>query len=1011
MKRISALISLVVLGLLTACGGGGGGGGPKQDITVSVGPKTASVAGGQTQTIRATILNPNNTGVTWTLAGTGCTGTACGTLSNPGGNNNQGWTIDYTAPLAIPSPATVTITATSKDDPTKSDSSSITITAAVVTVSVSPVAPTVPLGATQQFTATVKGTTNTAVTWSVTGPGTLSTSGLYTAPATLATPASVTVTATSQADNTKSGTATINIPAVTVSVSPKTPTVILGATLQFSATVGNASNPAVTWSVSGPGTVSVSGLYTAPNSLSTPATVTITATSAADSTKSGSTTINIPAVTLGLSPGSPTVILGATQQFTAAVGNATNTAVTWSMTGVGTISATGLYTAPASLSTPSTATVIVTSVADPSKSASTTVTIPAVGVTVAPPTISLQGGASQTFTATVSNATNKSVTWSMSGLGTLGTNGAYTAPTVVPSQQTATITATSAADPGKSGSAVVTLIPVSVSVTPSPVTVAINSTQQFAAAVTGTSNAAVTWSVSGAGCTGSACGTISAAGLYTAPSAIPNPAAVTVRATSAADSTKFGTATLTITDNANSKLTGSFAFVFQGFYGSSMMAMIGSFTADGNGNLTNGRRDENSTSGAPPASTTFSGTYQLHGDNRGIMTFTTLPGSPSFRFAINDNADKGTFVEIDSTGVSGGGRFRKQTTADFLASRITGDYAFGFYGNSVTGERNAAVGRMHADGVGSISAGEMDTSDSVRTQFTGSFVFSGATGSANGRGTMSIVVPGTEGGTFPASFYAVNTNQIFFLLSHQVGLDSPLLLGEIRRQTGAPFSVAALNGNSVFHWVGFSASTPGTTWALIGQFKGNSATSSLTGSFAETEDGLEDQNVLTGTYSISTNGRSLFDSPQLGRAIFYLTGPNSGFVLSGDALGEMEAQTLPVGGLSDSDLAGRYLVSGTQIPVSNSGAFTGYVNLDGTGDWTSTVDLSSPIYGATDLYNAGEISVIDGNTGLISMTVTVPSPYYHLMYAVTPGKLLDIDVDQAYANQGVLWQAPGFWEK
>jgi hypothetical protein len=107
MNRIAALIGLVVLGFLTACGGGGNGGPPQQDITVSVGPKTASVAGGQTQTIRATILNPSNTGVNWTLSGTGCTGTACGTLSNPGGNNNQGWTIDYTAPLTIPSPATV----------------------------------------------------------------------------------------------------------------------------------------------------------------------------------------------------------------------------------------------------------------------------------------------------------------------------------------------------------------------------------------------------------------------------------------------------------------------------------------------------------------------------------------------------------------------------------------------------------------------------------------------------------------------------------------------------------------------------------------------------------------------------------------------------------------------------------------------------------------------------------------------------------------------------------------
>ena len=47
-----------------------------------------------------------------------------------------------------------------------------------------------------------------------------------------------------------------------------------------------------------------------------------------------------------------------------------------------------------------------------------------------------------------------------------------------------------------------------------------------------TSNAAVTWSVSGAGCSGAACGTISGGGLYTAPMTVPSPATLNVTATS-----------------------------------------------------------------------------------------------------------------------------------------------------------------------------------------------------------------------------------------------------------------------------------------------------------------------------------------------------------------------------------------------------------------------------------------------------------------------------------------------
>ena len=66
---------------------------------------------------------------------------------------------------------------------------------------------------TQQFSASVSGTSNTAVTWAITSGGTddtISATGLYTAPSSVPAGA-VVVTATSQADSTKSGTATIHI--------------------------------------------------------------------------------------------------------------------------------------------------------------------------------------------------------------------------------------------------------------------------------------------------------------------------------------------------------------------------------------------------------------------------------------------------------------------------------------------------------------------------------------------------------------------------------------------------------------------------------------------------------------------------------------------------------------------------------------------------------------------------------------------------------------------------------
>ena len=78
---------------------------------------------------------------------------------------------------------------------------------APVAVTINPIAATVLVSATQQFTATVTGSTNTGVTWTATG-GTVAAGGLYTAPATAG---SFTVTATSMADTTKSASAAITV--------------------------------------------------------------------------------------------------------------------------------------------------------------------------------------------------------------------------------------------------------------------------------------------------------------------------------------------------------------------------------------------------------------------------------------------------------------------------------------------------------------------------------------------------------------------------------------------------------------------------------------------------------------------------------------------------------------------------------------------------------------------------------------------------------------------------------
>lgn len=87
---------------------------------------------------------------------------------------------------------------------------------------------------------------------------------------------------------------------------------------------------------------------------------------------------------------------------------------------------------------------------------------------------------------------------------------------------------------------------VRVTLTPETGTIHVSKTLQFTAVVSNTTNTAVIWSLSGTGCSGATCGTISDTGLYTAPAALPDPPVVTVTATSAAASSKSASATVSL---------------------------------------------------------------------------------------------------------------------------------------------------------------------------------------------------------------------------------------------------------------------------------------------------------------------------------------------------------------------------------------------------------------------------------------------------------------------------------
>jgi N-acetylneuraminic acid mutarotase len=148
-------------------------------------------------------------------------------------------------------------------------------------------------GATQTFTASVTGTTNTAVTWGVqegAAGGSITTAGIYTAPAGAGT---FHVVATSQAENTARSMAVVSVPSVSVAVTPQMTVVTLSGTQSFMANVTGTINSTVTWSIqegATGGMIDANGNYTAPSSLGT---FHVLATSSADVSAIGIATVTV----------------------------------------------------------------------------------------------------------------------------------------------------------------------------------------------------------------------------------------------------------------------------------------------------------------------------------------------------------------------------------------------------------------------------------------------------------------------------------------------------------------------------------------------------------------------------------------------------------------------------------------------------------------------------------------------------------------------------------------------
>ncbi|HEY5413409.1 MAG TPA: Ig-like domain-containing protein [Gemmatimonadaceae bacterium] len=374
---------------------------------------------------------------------------------------------------------------------------------------------------------------------------TISATGLVTGVA----PGSTTITATSEG---KTGTATVTvtpIPVAKVEITPSTPNVTVGETVQLNVSVQGPNNQeltgrTVTWSSGAPSVASVSP--TGVVSGLAPGTAIIFANVEG---VLGSATVTVKQVPVGsvvVSPQTASVPVGGAVQLSASVRDASGAELQGRLVGWTSSDETiAVVSSEGRVSGIKIGTATITASSE-GKSGTATVTVTAAAVAsvnVTPPTASITVGQTTTLTAQPLDAngnalTGRAVAWASSNAGVATVSDAGVVTGVAPGD--ATITATSE---GKSGTATVTVTPIpvaSVTVDPATVSLTTGATQQITATPRDAqgnplADRAVTWESQNP-----AVATVSPAGLITAVA----PGNTTVTATSEG---KVGTVTVTVT--------------------------------------------------------------------------------------------------------------------------------------------------------------------------------------------------------------------------------------------------------------------------------------------------------------------------------------------------------------------------------------------------------------------------------------------------------------------------------
>lgn len=249
------------------------------------------------------------------------------------------------------------------------------------------------------------------------------------------------------------------------------------------------------------------------------------------------------------------------------------------------------------------------------------------------------------------------------------------------------------------------------------------------------------------------------------------------------------------------RIAGGYVFDFSGVSANILPeSIIGRFTADGGGGISNGQFDDNK-GGTPSGPFSFTGSYLLDAtfgpDGRGTAN---IAGQNLIFYIVNAVRLKFISSGADFPAALVGEAFAQQNVS-FSPASLNGSFAFLIGGASTMGPITTA-GRFTTDGAGNLTSIVLDENNNGSvTSLPNGTVTGSYTVDTNGLGGGTATWTDSNKGTFTFIFYLISpTSAVCQETDSSITSD-----GTLFAQTTSPTSPATLAGKYAFIWNGVSS--------------------------------------------------------------------------------------------------------------------------------------------------------------------------------------------------------------